>query len=61
MTPGPFENENGGKNRYVRKTQPDTVTMEEFTCEPCAFVVVIKNDGSEGGRYPLLDDTIIGR
>ena len=37
------------------------IMMEELTCEPCAFVVVLKNDGSEGGRYPLLEDTIIGR
>lgn len=28
---------------------------------PCAYVVVLKNDGAEGGRFPLLEDAMVGR
>ena len=33
----------------------------DYTCEPVAYVVVIKPDGGEGGQYPLLEDAVIGR
>lgn len=28
---------------------------------PPAFVIVLKRDGSEGGRFPLYEDALVGR
>ncbi len=33
----------------------------EVTCEPCAYVVIVKPDGGDGGRFPLLEDAVVGR
>lgn len=35
--------------------------MDMMDDELYGHVVVIKRDGSEGGRFPLYDDALIGR
>ena len=44
-----------------QRRSPKPNMEDTMTCMPCAHVVVLKTDGTEGGKYPLHEDAMIGR